>query len=145
MMVRENGGPVAKTSRGPTTSTSKHDRPVVRTSGEIFGDGSIIELVSPATDRHLQLLFWHKQQKKVAQQIEYRGRFYKVPDADETLLQAIRFPGDALDYGTAQKLFTGLVKLSRATSGSRLPKLRSLRPGAPAPVSRNARRVHPRS
>jgi hypothetical protein len=102
---------VAKNSRGPTTSTSKHDRPVVRTSGEIFGDGSIIELVSPATDRQLQLLFWHKQQKKVAPQIEYRGRLYQVPDVNETLLQAIRFPSDADENGAAHKLFAGVRDL----------------------------------
>jgi hypothetical protein len=100
---------VAKTSRGSTTP--RHERKVVRTFGEIFSDGSIIELVSPANACQLQLLFWHKQQKKIAPQIEYHGRLYQVPEAQETLLAAIRFPSHAVDYGTAQKLFSEVCHL----------------------------------
>jgi hypothetical protein len=102
-------GSVAKTSRGSTTP--KHEPKVVRTCGEIFSDGSIIELVSPANACRLQLLLWHKQQQKIAPQIEYHGRLYQVPEAQETLLAAMRFPSDAVDYGTAQKLFSGVCDL----------------------------------
>ena len=102
---------MAKTSRGPTTNASKDDSTVVRTSGEIFGDGSMIELVKSATDRHLQLLFWRKQQKKIASQIEHRGRVYQPPDVNETLVQAIQFASDARDYGSAHNLFNGVCEL----------------------------------
>ena len=108
-----------------TRTTCDRESRIVGTSGEIFSDGSAIELVKSATDRHLQLLFWRNQQKKVAPQIEHRGRLYQVPDADETLLQAIRFPSDALDDGTATSFSQGFVKFSRATLGSRFRRLRS--------------------
>jgi hypothetical protein len=101
-------GSMAKTSRGSTTPKQST---VVRTFGEIFSDGSIIELVWPANACQLQLLLWHKQQQKIAPQIEYRGRLYQVPEVEETLLAAIRFPSDAVDYGTPQKLFSGVCDL----------------------------------
>ncbi len=96
---------MAKPSRRTTTSTPDQDR-IVRTSGEIFADGSVIELVSSATDHQLDVLFWHKHRKTIAPQIEYRDRVYQAPDLDPTLLRAVHFPSDANDYGTARQLFS---------------------------------------
>jgi hypothetical protein len=101
---RDMEGALAKPSRRTTTGTPDRDK-IVRTSGEIFADGSVIELVSSATDHQLDLLFWHKHRKTIAQQIEYRGRVYQAPDLDEVLRTAIRFPGDAEAYGTTRKFF----------------------------------------
>ncbi len=105
-----------------TRTTCDRESRIAGTSGEIFSDGSAIELVKSATDRHLQLLFWRNQQNKVAPQIEHRGRLYQVPDADETLLQAIRFPSDALDYGTAQKLFAEVCEVFARYIGLAFPE-----------------------
>jgi hypothetical protein len=91
-------------------SISEHDSTVV-TSGELFSDGSVIDLVSSATDSRLDVLFWHKRRKTVAPQVKYSGRVYQAVDLDETLLRAIRFPSNADDYGTTQKLFTGVCNL----------------------------------
>lgn len=95
---------MAKPSRRTTTSTSDESR-IVRTSGEIFADGSVIEVVSSATDNQLDLLFWHRHRKTIAPKIEYRDRVYQAPDLDESIRRAIRFPSDADDYGTAKKFF----------------------------------------
>ena len=51
------------------------------------------------------MLFWHKHRKTIVPQIEYRDRVYQAPDLDEGLRRAIRFPGDAADFGTTKKFF----------------------------------------
>jgi hypothetical protein len=61
---------LAKPSRRTTTSTSEPESRVIRTSGEIFADGAMIELVSSATDDQLDLLLWHKHRNIIAPQIE---------------------------------------------------------------------------
>ena len=116
------GEALAKPSRRTTTSTSDRDSRVVRTSGEIFADGSVIELVSSATDNQLDVLFWHKHRKTIAPQIEYRDRVYQAPDLDETLRRAIRFPSDADDYGTARKLFAQIRNLFERYIGLTSPE-----------------------
>jgi hypothetical protein len=96
---------VAKPSHRTTTSTSDSESGIVRTSGELFDDGSVIELISSAIDNQLDLLFWHKGRKTIAPKIKYRDRVYQASDLDETLRRAIRFPKDADDYGTTKKFF----------------------------------------
>jgi hypothetical protein len=97
-------GALAKPSRQTMSRTSDRDG-IVRTSGEIFADGSMIELVSSATDNQLDLLFWHKHRKIIAPQIDYRDRVYQAPDVNDTLRRAIRLPTHAADYGTTKKFF----------------------------------------
>lgn len=109
-------GALAKPSRRTTISTPDWDR-IVRTSGEIFADGSMIELVSSATDNQLDLLFWHKHRKIIAPQIEYRDRVYQAPDVDETLRRAIRLPKHAADYGTSKKFFAEIRILFEKYAG----------------------------
>jgi hypothetical protein len=92
------------------------------TSGEIFADGSMIELVSSATDNQLDLLFWNKHRKIIASQIEYRDRVYQAPDVDETLRRAIRLPKHEADYGTTKKLFAEIRILFERYVGLTLPE-----------------------
>ena len=109
---------MAKPSHRTTTSTSGSESTIVRTSGEIFDDGSVIELVSSPTDSQIDLLFWHKHRKTIAPQIEHCNRVYQAPDLDKTLLRAIHFPMKATDYGTDRKLFTEVIKLFERYIGS---------------------------
>ena len=98
-------------SSRPTAKTSPNNRKIVKTTGEMFTDGSILELVSSPTDRTLQLLLWKKQQRKIASQIAHRGRVYQPPDVDQTLVQAIQFATDAREYGSAHNLLNGVCEL----------------------------------
>jgi hypothetical protein len=77
----------------------------VRTSGEIFADGSVIEVVASATEAQLKLLFWQNDRKQIARRIEYRENVYEAVDLHESLRRAIRFPNDAEEFGTTAKLF----------------------------------------
>jgi hypothetical protein len=93
-----------KPPRWTTTSTSERESKIIGTSGELFADGSVIELVS-ATGNQLDVLLWQNNRKKIAPQIEHRERVYKALDLDESLRRAIRFPSSADAYGTNKELF----------------------------------------
>ena len=120
--AREKWGPLAKSSRTPPTSTPGPDTKVVRTSGEIFSDESVIELLSSATDRRLSLLLWSKRQQTIARHVKHRGRIYEATDVDESLRVAIRFPTEAAPYGTAHQLFSGVRDVFARYLGLALPE-----------------------
>ncbi|MGH9544339.1 MAG: hypothetical protein ACRD23_03905 [Terriglobales bacterium] len=105
-----------------TANAKINNRSIIRTSGKIFADGAIIDLVQPVTDRQPQLLWWRKHLTKVAPQIEYRGHVYQAVDAEVSLLRAICFPTDAEDYGSAQKLFAKVSELFGRYIGLALPE-----------------------
>jgi hypothetical protein len=114
---------LAKPSRRITTSTSVcESRLVVKTSGEIFADDSVIELVATVPGNRLDVLFWNGHQKTIAQQLEHHGRLYLAHDLDETLLRAIHFPSDANDYGTARQLFSQIRSLFERYVGLSSPE-----------------------
>ena len=96
---------MAKPSRWPATDLCDAEYKIVRTSGELFADGSAIELVGCDSDSHLSLLVWNKRVKAIATQVKRRGRIYQANNAHQSLLRAIRFPSNVHDYGTAHKLF----------------------------------------
>ena len=102
---------MAQPSRGTTKNASQQTNAVRRTSGEIFNDGSMIELVRSASNRRLDLLLWHRNLKKISAQLHFRGRVYEAPDIDETLLQAIPFPSDAVPYGAASRLLSEVCEI----------------------------------
>jgi hypothetical protein len=95
---------------------------IVRTSGEIFADGSAIELVSSATVNQLNLLFWHEDRQKIAPRIEYRGSIYEAPELDESLRKAIRFPSDVKKFGTNKQLFAQIQILFERYVGLTSPE-----------------------
>jgi hypothetical protein len=113
---------LAKPSRRTTTSTSVCESKLVRTSGQIFADDSVIELVATAPGNRLDVLFWDAHRKTIAHQLEHDGRLYRAPDLDETLLRAIHFPSDANDYGTARQLFSQIRKLFEQYVGLSSPE-----------------------
>ena len=94
-----------KPSRRTRTVLNRESN-IVRTSGELFADGSAFELVSSTTGNELNLLFWHDDRQKVAPRIEYRGNVFKALDLDESLRRAVRFATQAEDFGTTAKLFS---------------------------------------
>jgi hypothetical protein len=111
-----------KSSRTPPTSTSERGSRVIRTSGEIFDDGSIIELVKQSSDHQLSLIFWHNRQQTIARHIKHQGRVYGATDANEMLFQAIRFPTETAPYGTAPQLFNGVRDVFARFVGVALPE-----------------------
>lgn len=98
---------MAKRARGQKAAKAKNN--ITKTSGEIFPDGSIIELVAAASEERLDLLLWEEGSKTIAPQVEYRGCVYQAVDLPETTRRAIRFPVDAKSYD--RELFIRVLDL----------------------------------
>jgi hypothetical protein len=95
-----------------------------RTFGEILPDQQI-ELVAGRTPQSgLQLLLWDGKKAQTAPNLALKYQsssetrssdlVFGPPEIDATLLRAIRFPTDALDYSSDPELFNevnGLIKL----------------------------------
>ncbi|MBV9339339.1 MAG: hypothetical protein JO159_00430 [Acidobacteria bacterium] len=100
---------MTRTAPRSATNNSEAESRTIATSGEIFADGSVIELVAAVRDDKPGLLFWNGQDATVAPQVEYGGRIYRAVDVEPSILEATRFPGVPVDYGTTRQLFTELA------------------------------------
>jgi len=96
-------------SAAQTENTNSETRnQVIRTFGEVFPDGSVIELVASANGDQLNLLCWNGESIVIAQQIEHGGRIYQAEELPPSIMRATRLPREPVGYGTIQQLFTEL-------------------------------------
>lgn len=101
-----------------TSTKTKPDSEARRiiTTGEIFPDGGIIELVSGFADKKLRLFLRNAGGKEtVAPEFEYSGSLYRAREADETIQRMIRFPHQARSYRSTLELFRRIQNLSNCT------------------------------
>ena len=82
-------------------------KPWVRaTCGETLPTGEILDLVAAPDGEGLHLLRWDAEQKPViAPNIECGGVLYHPANLHQSILQAVRFPNGAVEYGTDAELF----------------------------------------
>lgn len=92
---------------------------MVYTGGEVFSDGSVLELIQ-GPNGELNLLSWDGKSAKTAGQF-VRGDETFVPlRVDATILRSMRFPSTIAKYGSTRKLFTeisGLISRATQTDG----------------------------
>lgn len=82
------------------------------TAGEIFADGTMIELVSGSSGLDKpDFLRWNGKKATVGTHIKHGGRTYEVPELDPSLYRATRFPSRCDDYDSARDLFAAIVDL----------------------------------
>jgi len=97
-----------------TRPTSKRQSPreqVVITSGEVFSDGTVIDLVASADICRPDLLLWNRQRATVAPRIQHGGIVYEAPELRPSIGQAIRFPTEARPSSSAPGLFAEFAGL----------------------------------
>ena len=81
-------------------------------AGEIFADGTMIELVSGSSGLDKpDFLLWNGKKATVGAHIEHGGRTYEVPELVLGLYRAMRLPSKSTDYGSARSLFAAIVNL----------------------------------
>jgi len=107
------GAKLKRAQHEATTNGSGEKNRVFQTSGEIFPDGTAIELVGTgsATDDKLNLLFWDGKTASIAPQVERDRLIYKPPNLHASVRQAIRLPRRAGSYGKAKALFADIQNL----------------------------------
>jgi hypothetical protein len=86
----------------------------IPSAGEIFADGTMIELVSGSSALNKpELLLWKGRKTTVGPHIEHGGQTYEVPQLGPSVYRATRFPSRCTDYGSARALFTAIADLFR--------------------------------
>ena len=81
-------------------------------AGEIFADGTMIELVSGSSELDKpDFLLWNGRKATVATHIKHGGRTFEPPELVPSLYRAMRLPSKSTDYGSARSLFAAIVDL----------------------------------
>lgn len=76
------------------------------TAGEIFADGTVIELVTGSSQLSKpQLLFWDGRKAKIGPQVEHEGQIYEAAEMQASLYRAVRLPARRGTYHPARRLF----------------------------------------
>jgi hypothetical protein len=111
--------PVAQNT-GPGNSVSN---PATPTTAECLADGTLLELVRVNSES--KLLIWRQDRQRVAERFESGNVIYEPMSLGPTVLEAVRFPGGAADYGSTGELFEKILDAASKYTG--LPD-RELRP-----------------
>lgn len=85
--------------------------------GQVFSDGSVLELVR-GPNGELNLLSWDGKSAKTAENFVREGETYVPLRVDQGVLRCIRFPSSVPEYPSTRHLFTDIFNLiSRTTQG----------------------------
>jgi hypothetical protein len=95
----------------PTSKRQSPKAQVVTTSGEIFADGTVIDLAASPDIRRPDLLFWDGKRATVAPRIQHGGIVYEAPELHPSIGQAIRFPAGTRRCSSATELFAEVAAL----------------------------------
>jgi hypothetical protein len=98
-----------KSTGGAANIDTEAGSPVVKTFGEVFPDGSLIELVASTTGAQPNLLLSTGNTISIAPQIEHHGRIFQAHELPLSILQATRLPREPVGYSTTHQLFTELA------------------------------------
>jgi len=89
----------------------------VATSGEIFSDGTIIDLTASAGGGRPDLLLWKGKRATIAPRITYGGVVYEGPAMHPSVSRIIRFPSSIDRSGSTVVLFTEAADLIKKYLG----------------------------
>ena len=100
-----------KANPKPNSGSNATNRCIL-SAGEIFADGTMIELVSGSSGLDKpDLLLWNGKKAAVGTHIKHGGRTYEVPELGPSLYRATRFPSRCDDYDSARDLFAAIANL----------------------------------
>jgi len=85
--------------------------PFVATCGEVFSDGTTINLIRDAGTRRLNLLLSTANIQKIAALVEHCGSTYKPARFDPTIRSALILPKRCDSFGSAVRLFASVRDL----------------------------------
>jgi hypothetical protein len=104
----------ASQHREPThrPAAPSNDEEILFSSGELFADGNILELVAGGSPLGKpDLLLWNGTRAHVDRRVLYRGRTYEAPESDRALYRAMRLPMGCRGYGSVRRLFEDIRDL----------------------------------
>lgn len=92
------------------------DSDVVQTNGQIFPDGTVIELTRNATNQTV-LLLWKDEYFEMADRVEYSGATYAAAPIAPNILRALRLPARIGAPEATETLFADLYDFFTSRSG----------------------------
>lgn len=99
---------------------SKNSAVPTFTAGELFSDGSAIEVIRDSESGHATLLDFDSKRARIGRRIRSHGRVFEPLKVPDSILDALILPTGFRPYGSTRKLFTEISALvSRVTP--RLP------------------------
>jgi hypothetical protein len=88
------------------------NRDAIETTGEVFSDGSILELIHHDSGAdETALLRWDGQNATIGWHFEVDGHDYRPPKSSSTFPSAFRLPGGISSYGSTRHLFDEICNL----------------------------------
>lgn len=85
-------------------------RPMM-TTGEVFADGSTVELIGSVPDGDPQLMLWDGAKEIVGSRVEYNGRLYEPAAVNSSVLQELTLPTRCCPHGTTRELVAEICRL----------------------------------
>lgn len=94
------------------TNLKNATKRILPTSGEIFPDGAMIELVcGPVGSTRPQLLLWNSAVTTLSQRVKYGDSFYEPAHMPLGIYRATRLPARYEDHQSVAELFNRIQKL----------------------------------
>jgi hypothetical protein len=101
---------------GSGGNVEKDRTPAVSTAGELFPDGSAVELIRESETGRATLLAFDGENHHIGSRIHLYGRVFEPLDVAESIFGALALPTERAPYGSTRKLFTDTSELiSRMT------------------------------
>jgi hypothetical protein len=105
--LKRNDGEAA-----PATGTR-----TVATCGEVFPDGSVIELIGGERSENPRLLLWDGAKATIGPLVEYGGVKYEPAQFPASVLRELNLPTPSRSHGTTRQLLAEICKLVEDLAG----------------------------
>jgi hypothetical protein len=116
--MRESGKKLGeKPKRNGNGATAAKFTRAIATTGEIFADGSTIELIGGAQSGNPRLLLWDGANETIGPLIEYGGARYEPTQFPGSLLREWTLPAQCHPHGTTRDLLAEICELVRNFAG----------------------------
>jgi hypothetical protein len=83
----------------------------IATTGEIFADGSLIELIGGIDNGNPELMLWDGAKETVGSVVEFKGRRYEHAAISRSFLQGLMLPTRSCPHGTTRELLAEICEV----------------------------------
>ena len=83
----------------------------IATAGEVFADGSIIELIRSAHGGNSALLLWDGAKETIGARVEHHGQLYEPAPINASVLQELILPNRCCPHGSTREFLVEICRL----------------------------------
>jgi len=109
-MERKNSLDEAQRENASGAAVATITRPIA-TTGEVFADGSLIELIGGTHDGNPALMLWDGAKETVCTRVERHGRVYEAAPIRSSILRGLILPTRSCPHGSTREILAEICKL----------------------------------